>query len=257
MSPLNNQVLSSVLTLEIRLHACVARLRAHTDDEALHDLRIALRTLRSILRPLRGSEVAVGLEQAAAVIGRLSGPIRDAQVLLAELQRLGQRHGLTARFAAVQQGIEQLLVSAELAALFTQLAGFANGWRFAIRMGELSKLRSRVAKGLQADRQRLLAMLSDPQLDWHQLRVKVKRLRYSDENYPRLSGLSRLERKLLRQLQSALGDWHDRWQWLVQVEQDPDLADYKLGWQAQLVAAEPLGEQYLQQLQGVARRSDL
>ena len=52
MHGLVDEVQQHVLRIQVRLFACRERLVAATDDEALHDLRIALRQLRSLLRPL-------------------------------------------------------------------------------------------------------------------------------------------------------------------------------------------------------------
>src|SRR5690606_5538936 len=52
MSRFEGGLLRQVLGLQVRLYACCARLSAGTDSEALHDLRIALRRLASLLRPL-------------------------------------------------------------------------------------------------------------------------------------------------------------------------------------------------------------
>ncbi|GAB3371972.1 hypothetical protein GCM10027514_05780 [Azotobacter armeniacus] len=55
------------------------------EGDALHDLRVALHWLRSLLRPLRGLPGVDPQEQAAAAVGRLSTPLRDDEVLLQEL----------------------------------------------------------------------------------------------------------------------------------------------------------------------------
>lgn len=88
MSDLIERSLQRVLALQVRLYACQARLGGFTDAEALHDLRITLRQLRSLLRPMRGLATVDALEQAAAVLGRLTGPLRDREVLMAELERM-------------------------------------------------------------------------------------------------------------------------------------------------------------------------
>lgn len=54
MSAMVDHVVSQILALQVRLLACRERLAADTDSEALHDLRIAVRRLRSLLRPLQG-----------------------------------------------------------------------------------------------------------------------------------------------------------------------------------------------------------
>jgi CHAD domain-containing protein len=49
MSALVDRLVAHVLSLEVRLLACQARLSARTDPEALHDLRTTVRRLRSLV----------------------------------------------------------------------------------------------------------------------------------------------------------------------------------------------------------------
>ncbi|WP_434606752.1 CHAD domain-containing protein [Pseudomonas sp. Z6-20] len=54
-----DRFVAEILSLQIALYYSRARLEAGTDSEALHDLRIAVRRIRSLLRPMRSlSEVA-------------------------------------------------------------------------------------------------------------------------------------------------------------------------------------------------------
>lgn len=48
-----DKIVAQVLTLQVRLYQAIARLEARTDHEALHDLRIAVRRIRSLTRPFR------------------------------------------------------------------------------------------------------------------------------------------------------------------------------------------------------------
>ncbi|NPZ33071.1 CHAD domain-containing protein, partial [Pseudomonas aeruginosa] len=64
-----DELLAEVIGQQVALMSAVARLEARTDGEALHDLRIALRRLRSLLRPIRGVPGVEELEHAAAEIG--------------------------------------------------------------------------------------------------------------------------------------------------------------------------------------------
>ncbi|WP_132564798.1 CHAD domain-containing protein, partial [Pseudomonas aeruginosa] len=92
-----DELLAEVIGQQVALMSAVARLEARTDGEALHDLRIALRRLRSLLRPIRGVPGVEELEHAAAEVGRLSGPIRDLEVLLPALAAEGLRDALAVR----------------------------------------------------------------------------------------------------------------------------------------------------------------
>ncbi|MNF39014.1 CHAD domain protein [compost metagenome] len=77
MSAMVDHVVAQLLGLQVRLLACQARLVAHTDSEALHDLRTSNRRLRSLLRPLRGLPGIEQLDAAAKAVGDLTTPLRD------------------------------------------------------------------------------------------------------------------------------------------------------------------------------------
>ena len=93
-----NRLVAQILSLDIRLIACQARLSANTDPEALHDLRTTVRRLRSLLRPLRGLPGVEQLEAAAKAVGDLTTPLRDLEVLAAYLHEKGH-HVLAERRA--------------------------------------------------------------------------------------------------------------------------------------------------------------
>lgn len=245
MAALIDDLPAQVLGLQVRLYACCARLRAATDGEALHDLRIALRTLRSLLKPVAERAACAALQQRAAELGRLSGPLRDLEVLLAELQRRGAQSQLPARQVQLQQGYSTLLASPQLQALFAAFDDFPSRWYQAAAQGQLKGLSKRIGKRLAKQRRRLLAALADPEHDQHQLRLLIKRVRYGAEAYPRLAGLSRGHHAQLKAAQSALGDWHDHLQWLARAQAEADLAPYIESWQLALRAAEQRADQAL------------
>ena len=82
-------LVASLFELQINLLHARLRLEAGTDGEALHDLRIALQRLRSLLAPLRRVADLSPLYTAAAALGALTAPVRDLEVLAAELERNG------------------------------------------------------------------------------------------------------------------------------------------------------------------------
>lgn len=238
MQALANQLLAQVLRVQIRLFACRERLLAATDDEALHDLRIALRQLRSLLRPLQSLSACGELQQQAAELGRLTGPLRDLEVLQGHLREQGLAAAAQARQPLVQQGYAELLVSPQLAQLLATLDGWPQVWRQAAGNRELRGLRQRISRRLDKDRARLLLALADPEHDRHRLRLLVKRLRYAGEAYPQLAGLSTATQAALKQAQAALGTWHDHWQWLLCAETQSDLQPCVSRWRKALQAAE-------------------
>ncbi|MBI6556911.1 CHAD domain-containing protein [Pseudomonas veronii] len=80
---------AQIVAVEVALYHAHARMNAKTDSEALHDLRINLRRIRSLLRPLREIEGITPLNEAAAEVGRLTTPERDLEVLIEELEAQG------------------------------------------------------------------------------------------------------------------------------------------------------------------------
>lgn len=242
--------LKRVLALQVRLYACQARLASCTDTEALHDLRIALRQLRSLLRPLRGLPAVDALEQGAAVLGRLSGPLRDREVLVAELENLGLSHLAPADEAQRVQGYAAIAGSRELADLMLLLDAWPANWREAASQNQLNAVDKRIHRRLQRQQQKLAQALRDPAHDRHRLRLLIKRVRYAAETYPAQSGLSKAVQLRLKRAQSQLGDWHDRLQWLAQSESLPGLEPCRVVWQQALGLAEQRADDALLALYG-------
>lgn len=236
MSSSVDELQERVLRLQVNLYACRERLVAGTDDEALHDMRIALRKLRSLLRPLRGVAACEGLLARAAEVGRLSGPLRDLEVLLACLQELGAPDG--GRHERLHKGYGDLLASAHMRALLLAFDEWPARWREAAAGGELSGLRKRIARVLHKQQRRLVSALRDPAHDRHRLRLLIKRMRYGAEAYPRQARLATATVAALKQAQSALGDWHDHLQWLARAQLEPDLSPWVDRWRSGLQRAE-------------------
>ncbi|WAH57215.1 CHAD domain-containing protein [Pseudomonas silvicola] len=248
MSKLLDEVIAHLVGIEIRLLACQARLEAHTDPEALHDLRTTVRRLRSLTRPLRGLPGVDQLEEAAKGVGQLTTPYRDREVLAAHLHTRGHQALAQRRVAQMRGVYPQVAASAELARLVRILDGFPRFARAAQREKLLGGLHKRVDKRLGKQWRQLEEALQDPGHDRHRLRLLIKRVRYGVEAYPALSRASEPLVKRLRQAQGALGDWHDNWQWLLQVEQEPDLLPCLPEWQAALVKGEQRSDRALDKL---------
>jgi CHAD domain-containing protein len=250
MSDFIERCLQRVLALQVRLYACQARLADCTDPEALHDLRIALRQLRSLLRPLRGLPAVDALEQGAAVLGRLSGPLRDREVLKAELERLGLAQLSPIDEAQRAAGYAALARSGELADLMLLLDGWPSNWRDAARQGQLSEVEKRIRRRLRRQQRQLARALRDPAHDRHRLRLLIKRVRYAAETYPQQSRLSKAAQQRLKRAQSALGDWHDHLQWLAQAEVLTSLQPCRTAWLQAQQAAERRADDALLALYG-------
>ncbi|WP_397453388.1 CHAD domain-containing protein [Pseudomonas sp. NA-150] len=249
MSGLVDHLIAQLLALEVRLMACQARLVANTDNEALHDLRIAVRRLRSLLRPLHDVPGTQQLELAAKDIGDLTTPLRDREVLAAYLKKLGMTDAAQRRGVTLGNDYRDVAGSDELARLFSVLEAFPRFLRASQHQGLLHDLHKRIDKRLEKQWKKLDHGINDPAHDRHRLRLLIKRVRYADEAYPEFSHHAGKKAQVsLKAAQGALGDWHDHLQWLVQAQEQPDLAPCKPRWEQGIVRAELEADQALERL---------
>ena len=155
------------------------RLQQAQDSEALHDLRVCLRRIRSLLRPLRSCPGATRLDRAAAELGRLTTPLRDLEVLIAELARHRLDWQANVRRSDLQARCRQLLTHPQLIDFPSLLHARRRFRRTARRTAKY-----RLNRRLQRQQQQLRRALADTGYDRHRLRLLIKRLRYAAEAYP-------------------------------------------------------------------------
>ncbi|MDZ3990814.1 CHAD domain-containing protein [Pseudomonas sp. Teo4] len=249
-----DHVVAQILTLQVRLLACRERLAADTDSEALHDLRISLRRLRSLLRPLRGLPGAEQLEDAAKSLGTLTTPLRDREVLAAELIRRGLVEPGQRRLEGRGRTFASVAASPQLSRVLAILDAFPLFLRAADREGLAKSLDRRIDKRLIKQWRELRDALEDPAHDRHRLRLLIKRTRYGDEAYPQLEHAGKKLQRLLKRAQGDLGGWHDRLQWLLQARDHADLAPCKEAWERELHEAERQSDVTLDALQAALKR---
>ncbi|UFH50824.1 CHAD domain-containing protein [Pseudomonas sp. KNUC1026] len=241
-------LIAHLIGLELRLIACRERLAAHTDSEALHDLRTTVRRLRSLLRPLRGLPGIDRLEDAARALGQLTTPMRDREVLAAHLLEHGHPELAQPRRRAATEAFSQVARCNQLSQLLNLLSAIVPLLRTAQRNGVIEHLGRNIDKRLAKQHKRLRQALADPAHDRHRLRLLIKRVRYAAEAYPERQPLPKGWAKALKKAQGALGDWHDHVQWLLRAEQEPELAPLKQQWQAAQDEAEGRSDKALSQL---------
>ncbi|WP_280290924.1 CHAD domain-containing protein [Pseudomonas sp. BN417] len=230
-----NTVVAQVLGLETSLYHIRARLQAGTDKEALHDLRITLRRLRSLLRPLGGT--GEPLIRAASELGRLAGPARDLEVLAMELQRRGFLRAGKTRSDERDRRCENIVTGGNLEQVFIELERWSRNFRKAERNGRLRYLGGKAACRLHKQFSRLALELAERRYDPHRMRILVKRARYAAEAYPRLSLVSPELAEALKRAQTALGDWHDRDQWIQATAQSRELGPLQAIWKREAEVA--------------------
>ncbi len=215
-------VVLSQLEKQVRiLEEAPVRLGRMADQDALRALRAALRRLRTLLHPFRRYPRARAVLQAAADLARLTGPLRDDEVLLAELKAHGQLAAVRRRAPAMRRARLALLRSDALQQVqVTAVVALAE-----LQAGGLRRRPS--AAALRRARRALQAWPAE-QGDLHDLRLRLKRLRYRLQVEP---GAPAHLQALLRQLQTLLGAWHDHDVWLQRALDEPDLQPCVARWQ--------------------------
>ena len=225
-----DQYVAEFVGLEVKLLNARERLRAGTDEEALHDLRIAVRRIRSLLIPVRHLEEVQRLKLAAAEVGRDTTPVRDLEVMALELEERGLHAAATARRAKLGDKYPSIARSAVLDRLFAALDAWPSTIRASSAGHDDKALRQAVNKALTKLLDKLHLAVDDPGHDQHELRILVKRARYLTEAFPDLSPLSSKAAKSLKKAQGALGSWHDHHQWCLRAQDELDLRPLETVW---------------------------
>ena len=222
---------AEIRSLEEALLEAYRRLDEAADVEALHDLRIAVRRIRSLTAPLRSQPESQTLREAAAEVGRLTTPTRDLEVLIIELQQRGHDTSADVRRRRLQTDYQLIVAAPELQRLFAALQQWPVAFRKS-KLGEDSQALKRIiGKALTRQIDKLHAALKDVEFDRHQLRILVKRTRYLTDAFPQLSPLPTAATKSLKKAQAALGAWHDHFQWGLAARRESDLQPLALQWE--------------------------
>lgn len=216
--------------LEVKLLNARERLRAATDDEALHDLRIAVRRIRSLLIPVKRLEGVERLKLAAAEVGRLTTPVRDLEVMVQELDARGLQAAAQDRRDRLGDHYQAIALSPVLNELFHALDAWPATFRASSAGHDDKSLRQIVTKALTKLLDKLHVAVDDKAHDRHELRILVKRARYLTEAFQDLSPLSSKAARSLKKVQGALGSWHDHHQWCLRAQQESDLLPLDALW---------------------------
>ncbi len=213
-----------VLILLADAETAATRLARATGAEPLHDFRVAVRRLRSLMRALRPwlPHLKRRHERRLGRLARSTNQVRDAQVHLAWLRGPGRQVAIASRRAGYELVVSRLETRLHQGPLATELVE-----RFR-RLG--TKLTRRLhrsvpagpdalgvvmAKLLRAQREAFTTRMAlvggaADQEGAHRARIEGKRLRYLLE--PTRSWRSAGARRLLARLkdaQTALGELHD------------------------------------------------
>lgn len=204
-----------------------------SDGEALHDLRITLRGVRSLLRPLRQWPELAVLDQAAAALLTSTSDLRDAQVLAQELERLGWQAEASRRRAHVEQNVRLCLRKPIAKRVLGELERWPAAFR-KIRSGsDLKNIRKLVRRRAKRDLVQLREVLEkshDSPHDWHAIRLRIKRVRYLCESYANWVRPDDALMNDLKRAQSILGNEHDLSLWCTSGDKDQSLRPLINGW---------------------------
>ncbi len=200
----------------IRLKALRSSLLAGYSEEDLHQLRVTLRRMRSVLRKVALDE-ARELRRELGALARATNGARDWDTLVASAQDQLEPEPLRALLPLLEECRQ-----GARAQVYRMLR--SHQWRAALaRWDDLADI-TEVAVGCQAIATRELdsilqrvnaagrkAMLRDDARRWHKLRIAIKELRYTLDSLPHDAGEPLTARLLdeCKSLQSLLGDWHD------------------------------------------------
>ena len=196
-----------------------ADVRADTPD-AVHQMRVAARTLRANLRTfedvLPGEKRRLALVEELGWLGDALGPAREAEVLAAQVLGLLERTPTEYVIGPVRARVEAVLALERESAL-ALVTDALNSQRFrrllknldayfasakAAKDPDLSKLHRRVRRRMRA----ALPMPhgADRDIAMHQARKAARRARYAAD------ALGSSAAKPIKALQDVLGDEHDR-----------------------------------------------
>ncbi|MCC7072996.1 MAG: CHAD domain-containing protein [Deltaproteobacteria bacterium] len=197
-----------------------AKVRRALRADPVHDLRVAIRRVRSLAQGLRSIDDEPGaarwraLSDAGRPLFSGLGELRDAQVMRQHaLELLADDPGRGAVLASIDAVVRVRLVAARAA-----VAGFSPAaWRAAGRalptraaalLDERALLQHLALRRLhEASALHHEAMRSRASTSLHACRIGVKKLRYTVENF--LPDVHAQVGKLLKKMQDVLGELHD------------------------------------------------
>ncbi|HEX8790935.1 MAG TPA: CHAD domain-containing protein [Polyangiaceae bacterium] len=208
--------------LDGRLAEVAPRVLAHeSDDEAVHDLRVAMRRTRTALeigREVLGPFHADEVRRALRDVQRATGALRDEEVLLALLGSLGVEgadvaawlEGRRQRERRLRRALVRLLQSGALDGGRRLLSALLAFRIKPSRDKRVHKYARRAVERARREVDRRRGPRPDDAEALHNLRIAYKRLRYTVETFADVlpEDVAVLAQGAAR-MQSRLGDLHD------------------------------------------------
>ncbi len=212
---------TKAMAFDEALAAAQPRVLGNTDSEAVHDLRVALRRLRTLLklaRPVFGPFHTDAVRQAFADLQTSTGDLRDEEALAETLEGLSLDHAPLTAWRARRQLRDRRLRSQLVRRIRHGELDHARAMLHALltlpvrpdRDASLGKFARRVVqkarRGVEARRD----TPPDDMIGLHELRIAYKKLRYAVEIFAEAlpADLAAMAEPAAR-FQKRLGDIHD------------------------------------------------
>jgi CHAD domain-containing protein len=207
------------------LPAETKRVVTSADDEAVHDLRVTIRRLRTVLklaRPLYGRFLADAVRRSFAAVQQATGDLRDEEALAQTLDKLDKLDAPTgaalrawrdrrrARERLLRRAVVRHLQSGELAKARTLLGALTALPVKPRRKKDLARFALRCTDDARREVDGHRGAGTDDALALHELRIAYKHLRYSIEIFESaLPADVAAVREPATKFQKRLGDIHD------------------------------------------------
>lgn len=207
------------------LEQAIPRVKANSDEEAVHDLRVALRRIRSLLRIVRsvfGDYHVRLIRDEFKRVSDATGTLRDEEVLAETIEALslgkGHRRAIAPwltrraqRKRALHAAVVRLLDAGALEPPIRHLHALMQLPCPTNKDKEARKFSRRVVLAAQFRIDTLRAAEVDDVQGMHDLRIAYKRLRYAVEALsPALPPELRVWGQVAARFQKVLGNLHDQ-----------------------------------------------
>ena len=207
--------------VDAELAPTIPRVLASADDEAIHDMRVAIRRMRTVLkiaRPLFTRFHSDVVRAGFTVVHRATGALRDEEVLeetlaavdVADAAFFEWRQRRRARERALRRAVLVRLRSGELDRARELLGALVVLPVKPSREKDLAKYARRCVEDARRDVERLRDVPPTDVIGLHALRIAYKHLRYTAEVLGEALPIDLAAMaKPAAQLQKRLGDVHD------------------------------------------------
>ncbi len=208
-------------SLDAELGRAIRRVVAKADPEALHDMRVAIRRLRTMLRfarPVFGRFHADAVRWSFADVQSATGMLRDEEALGETLEDLHVDDPLLAAWRERRRAREMRLRAAVIAHLRSGELGRARRMLRGLllfpvkpsRNEAVGKFARRVVSGARKDVEALRDVPTSDSEQLHALRIRYKKLRYAAEMFADALPLDlAVLAEPAARFQKRLGDIHD------------------------------------------------